>query len=204
MSELQFPKNPIVGQQYDFPPYKYYWDGIKWKTMGIGHNPVNDLRNELEPKVNSNIASVFEALRRSYAEAGLNLVDGSFEEGGVLTSSNDVLLHKASGKAYSGTVGSVAAGTDPTAVGSGYIPRTDVVLRNELGGDGGSAMVNGSSMPLASIADLRASHARYAGDLRTLIGYRSSSVSGAGQFVWDATSVLPDDGGAIIAVTEVS
>ena len=26
MSELQFPKDPIVGQEYDFAPYKYYWD----------------------------------------------------------------------------------------------------------------------------------------------------------------------------------
>ena len=47
MSELQFPKDPVVGQEYDFSPYKYYWDGIKWKTKGIGYNPVNDLRDEL-------------------------------------------------------------------------------------------------------------------------------------------------------------
>ena len=48
MSELQFPKNPAVGQQYDFPPYRYYWDGIKWKTMGIGHNPVNDTGSAIQ------------------------------------------------------------------------------------------------------------------------------------------------------------
>ena len=47
MSELQFPKDPIVGQEYDFPPYKYYWDGIKWKTKGISYIPLNDLRTEL-------------------------------------------------------------------------------------------------------------------------------------------------------------
>ena len=47
MSELQFPKDPIVGQEYDFPPYKYYWDGIKWKTKGISYIPLNDLRAEL-------------------------------------------------------------------------------------------------------------------------------------------------------------
>ena len=117
MSELQFPKDPIVGQQYDFPPYRYYWDGIKWKTIGIGYNPVNDLRDEILP-------TTHESLRRSYAEAGLTLVDGSFEEGGTLTSVSDVLLHKASGIAYSGPIGSVATGTDPTAVGSGYVPRT--------------------------------------------------------------------------------
>ena len=47
MSELQFPKDPLVGQEYDFPPYKYYWDGVKWKTKGIGYNPVNDLREDV-------------------------------------------------------------------------------------------------------------------------------------------------------------
>ena len=58
MSELQFPKNPTVGQEYDFAPYKYYWDGVKWKTKGIGYNPVNDLKDaitelggELDPTV---------------------------------------------------------------------------------------------------------------------------------------------------------
>jgi len=44
---------------------------------------------------------VRESLRRSYAEAGYNLVDGSFEAGGTLTGVGDVLLHEASGKAYS-------------------------------------------------------------------------------------------------------
>ena len=41
-----------------------------------------------------------EALRRSYAEAGYNLVNGCFEAGGVLASATDVLLHESSGKAY--------------------------------------------------------------------------------------------------------
>lgn len=42
-----------------------------------------------------------EALRRSYADSGYNLVAGSFEAGGTLVNANDVLLHEASGKAYS-------------------------------------------------------------------------------------------------------
>lgn len=142
MSELQFPKDPIVGQEYDFAPYRYYWDGIKWKTKGIGYNPVNELRDELEPRIGTlekNTeglpAQSFEALRRSYAESGLNLVNGSFEEGGTLTSTSDVLLHKASGIAYSGPIGIIAAGTDPAAAGSGYTPHTDS-LRSELTTDG--------------------------------------------------------------------
>lgn len=65
MSKLQFPKNPAVGQQYDFPPYRYYWDGIKWKTMGIGYNPVNDLRDELEPRIFNNEAKVLEVSKHT-------------------------------------------------------------------------------------------------------------------------------------------
>ena len=127
MSELQFPKYPIVGQEYDFAPYRYYWDGTKWKTKGIGYNPVNDLRDELEPRVSNNESKVFEALRRSYADAGFNLVEGSFEEGGELLVASDVMI-TASGDGYSwgGPVfpHNVAKGTDPTLSGSGYVIRT--------------------------------------------------------------------------------
>lgn len=73
-----------------------------------------------------------ESLRRSYAEAGYNLVDGSFEAGGMLVNSNDVLLQERTGKAFSGPAGTVAAGTDPAVVGSVYTPRTDVSLRSAL------------------------------------------------------------------------
>ena len=62
-------------------------------------------------------AQVREAIRRSYAEAGYNLVDGSFEAGGTLVSANDVLLHEGSGKAFTGPAGPVAAGTDPASGG---------------------------------------------------------------------------------------
>lgn len=71
---------------------------------------------------------VREALRRSYAEAGYNLVNGSFEAGGALVNVNDVLLHEASGKAFSGPTGPVSAGTDPA---SGlFINRSMVLLRS--------------------------------------------------------------------------
>lgn len=56
-----------------------------------------------------------EALRRSYAGAGYNLVSGSFEAGGALENANDVLLHEASGKAFSGPAGVVASGTNPAS-----------------------------------------------------------------------------------------
>ena len=41
-----------------------------------------------------------EALRRTYLEVGLNLVEGSFEQGAVLNSVNDILLQETTGLIY--------------------------------------------------------------------------------------------------------
>ena len=85
-----------------------------------------------------------EALRRSYADAGYNLVDGSFEEGGALTSTDDVMITAScAGYSWPGPEfpHNVAKGTDPTLPGSGYVPRTDVVLRGQLAATGGAGNI---------------------------------------------------------------
>ena len=161
MSELNFPKNPAVGQEYTFNSLLYMFDGVKWVTKGTGYNPVQDLyemlasdagasfvgangydnvqaaledlranassleavdtdlQAQIDTKINADFVSRFdrESLRRSYADAGYNLVAGSFEAGGTLVNVNDVLLHEASGKAFTGPAGTVAAGTNPASGG---------------------------------------------------------------------------------------
>lgn len=77
---------------------------------------------------------VREALRRSYAEVGYNLVGGSFEAGGTLVNANDALLHESSGKAYSGPAGAVPPETDPIA--GGFTDRSGALIRNLLGSAG--------------------------------------------------------------------
>ena len=77
-----------------------------------------------------------EALRRSYAEAGYNLVDGSFEAGGKLVNANDVLLQERTGKAFSGSAGTYPANTNP-ALGSfvdrsGLLPGAGVVRNGKF------------------------------------------------------------------------
>lgn len=57
-----------------------------------------------------------EALRRTYAEAGYNLVDGSFDTGGTVNTTTDVLLNEVDGKAYSW------GGTLPKTVSSDSTP----------------------------------------------------------------------------------
>lgn len=121
---------------------EYSWSGAFPKVVVAGSTPGStggvgagawvdrtdwSLRAEITP-------SVTEALRRSYADAGYNLVDGSFESGGTLTNTNNVLLHKASGIAYSwgGTLPiTVAPNSTPTPIGSdGWIDRSAVTLRS--------------------------------------------------------------------------
>ena len=103
--------------------------------------------------------SVIEALRRSYAEAGYNLVGGSFEAGGTLVNANDVLLYEAKGEAYSylGIIPSggydVAPITNPVG-DSDWAPRTDENLRHELAAGSGSNLI-GFSQPNSTTPNIR-------------------------------------------------
>ena len=57
-----------------------------------------------------------EALRRSYAEAGYNVV-GTFQAGFTIINANDIGIDEATGKVFSGPAGTVAAGTNPASGG---------------------------------------------------------------------------------------
>jgi hypothetical protein len=89
MATLNFPSNPTIGDIYEFEPYRYTWDGEKWKTIGIGYNPAA----KLSPTVRS-------SLKRLASEAGYNLVDGSCEDGATLANTGDVVWHQLSGAYY--------------------------------------------------------------------------------------------------------
>ena len=90
--------------------------------------------------------------KRSMAEAGYNLVAGSFEEGGTLVNTKDVLWSKKLNKIFSGTLGPVAAGTNPAS--GGFVDRsgslTTLICRE--GGDLGtvisSAPASGSTVKI--------------------------------------------------------
>lgn len=85
----------------------YAWQGALPKTISPNSTPstsggLGD--NAWKPVTNNILATtVRESIRRSYAEAGYNLVDGSFEAGGSVATATDVLLYEAEGKAYSYT-----------------------------------------------------------------------------------------------------
>lgn len=126
-------KDPIawqVGQTENvFNQLRQFTDGSWWYApSATASNPISmwstpvgdalwkiydfDAIGKLTPQLR-------EALRRSYAGAGYNLADGSFEAGGTVTNASDVLLYEAEGKAYSYTGGTfphtVVAGSNPSA-----------------------------------------------------------------------------------------
>ena len=132
-------KDPIawqVGQTENvFNQLRKFTDGSWWyapsatasNPISMGATPVgnNNWKVYSLDAVVKLTPQLREALRRSYAEAGYNLVNGSFESGGVLSSENDVLLSESSGKAFSGTgpfPQIVPAGTST----SGFIDRSNI------------------------------------------------------------------------------
>lgn len=76
--------------------------------------------------------SVIEAMRRSYAESGYNLVIGSFERGGTLNSATDVLLHEFTGKAYSGTGPFPQTVPSDSTHGAGFTDRSSALLKTTV------------------------------------------------------------------------
>ena len=86
-------------------------------------------------------------MKRLAAEAGFNLVDGSFEEGATLNSSTDVIWWKASGKYYQWAGAFprvVAANTVPAdygVVGVDWVDVTDTSLRSDLASQNGGKSI---------------------------------------------------------------
>lgn len=87
----------------------------------------------------------------------------------------------------------VAAGTNPTAVGSGYVPRTDVVLRGELSEIDGANLVGG-----ATYAQIRA----YTGSATKIycVGRQHVFDGAYGSFHVDSTDTTSADNDATILV----
>lgn len=87
--------------------------------------------------------SVNESLRRSYAEAGYNVV-GTFREGFTIANANDVGIDERTGKAFSGPAGDVAAGTNPVG-DANWTTVTDQLLRSDLASVNGAGLVGTKS-----------------------------------------------------------
>lgn len=139
----------------------------------------------------------YELARRSYAEAGYNLV-GTFETGAIIANANDIVLHKATGIAYTGPVGVVEAGTNPTAVGSGYAPRSGVLLRSDLSEMDGAGVIG----VCPDISTLRTIEPINQGQRIFLRGYHADTPGyGGADFWYDETDTTSSDDGGLTIVT---
>lgn len=84
-------------------------------------------------------------LKRLAAEAGYNLVSGSFEEGAEITGSSDLVWYQTDGNIYQWSVDeakSIETGSEPTNIGVDWISKTNITLRDELSDDTGADLVN--------------------------------------------------------------
>lgn len=102
-----------------------------------------------------------EALRRSYAEAGYNVVDGSFEVGGTVNAVADALLYEATGVAYSwggALPKTIPANSTPASTGgmsaSGWLSLEGITLRSDLASPPGAALVGFSHEVIYPAASL--------------------------------------------------
>lgn len=80
------------------------WDEVPKNTsltLGGDNGALNKQAQALFNRTLILKTNVREALRKIFQETGLNLVEGSFEQGGTLTNPTDVLLEEKTGKVYS-------------------------------------------------------------------------------------------------------
>lgn len=113
--------------------------------VGEGDNHIRQLKSVLQQFYS---VLFYESLRRSYAEAGYTLVDGSFEQGGLITTTTEVLLYEFEGVAYAweGTLPkSVPPASTPVSTGGivtgAWRPVGNSTLRGELATSSGASMV---------------------------------------------------------------
>lgn len=108
--------------------------------------------NTVQEELNNNLLNDREQWRRSLAEAGLTLVDGSFEDGATLNNNTDAVWYIAGGQCYTWDGAfpkAVPADSTPTSTGgvgpSAWVSVGDASLRANISSEGGDRHVHGFS-----------------------------------------------------------
>ena len=123
---LNFPSNPSENDIYQFGLLTYIFKNGKWVSQSRGASQLPWY---------SNMEQARALWKRSAAEAGLNLVDGSFEEGAVLTGSNDVIWWQAGAAIYGWHLNeakTVPAESSPTNIGTDWLDKSNVTFKDNL------------------------------------------------------------------------
>ncbi|HCJ8179828.1 TPA: hypothetical protein NV830_001162 [Escherichia coli] len=108
--------------------------------------------NTVQEELNNNLLNNREQWRRSLAEAGLTLVNGSFEEGATVNNKTDAVWHIAGGQCYTWdgafpkAVPSDSTTTSTGGVGTGaWVSVGDASLRTDLSSSDGAGLIGVSS-----------------------------------------------------------
>lgn len=147
------------------------------------------------------------------------VVVGTTTLGATLNNANEVVLNNTVGSAGAGNYyswggvfpKSVTPGTDPALIGSGYVPRSDNVLREGLASSGGASLVGTSDTGTVQDFIDRVSHNTVAsmianpdlkiGDLVKWAGYHNIFDGGGNTGVVVAAATGTNDGGSFFNLT---
>ncbi len=183
----------------------YSWAGTFPHLVAPLTNPLSDTINWIDRTEDQLLdeirETVFQNMKRLYAEAGFNLVDGSFQMGGSLSGWPDVLWDWATGVAYQWHLDeakTVAAGSIPTNIGTDWIDRSEDRLRDDL---------NIVVKTFASVSEMVADVKLVLGQIVETIGYyngwaaTTTKPKGGNRYEVVAAGTGTDDGGSFITLS---
>lgn len=169
-------------------------------AAGIDPSKADDDQLLQAIQVVSNAAGSYEALRRSYLEAGylLRPKNESFEAGGILGSDVEVLLHKVSGKAFSGTgpfPQDVPPGTNPETLS--FIDKSNSIWRPKTPDDFTGSDQQKVEAWLAAGGDMEIRR-DYIMSSTIAVGVSNARISGHGRIIFLASV---STGGTVLSIT---
>lgn len=171
----------------------YLWKGVFPKVIAFETPDVEPEWVKIDQIVD-NTNTMRMAVARLAAEAGFNLVAGSFEEGGSLVNPEDVLWYRGDGKYYSWfnkNAKTVMVGSTPETsggVGAGaWVDRTDATLRSDL---------NVAVKVFESVADMVADASLVVGQKCRTLSYYAVGDGGGNDYEIVAAATGTADGGS--------
>ncbi|WAK45170.1 hypothetical protein vBKpPHS106_62 [Klebsiella phage VB_KpP_HS106] len=152
-------------------------------ASNAGANNVGTLAGiTVEEALSNNTVNTREQWKRHIADAGLNLVDGSFEEGATVNTSKDVVWHVAGGQCY------LWGGELPKVIPEGSTP-------DSTGGISEFAWkLTSTTRIVDSYANLKTVTPKFAGEIITLSSFNSGANFGFGFYEAVKGSAVEDGG----------
>lgn len=164
--------------------------------VNLGATPIGDTNWK---SWNKDQAAVYQHAKRLAAEAGYNMVSGSFYFGGTLNSTDDVLFYEGDGKYYSWSGAFpkvVSAGSTPETsggIGAGtWVDRTDATIRSDI---------NIIVKTFNTVSQMQSDASLVVGAKIRTIGYNNLFDGGGTLYEVMTSGTGVDDGGSFIGLT---